>query len=254
MIPSIAFVFGVMLFTLVCKTQQHREIRRVAALKTNNINAAQKRYISVGSQLKSSNDLQNLSGTQKRLKEAQSYENVTAVIYSNESKVTYCVQQDEDYVNPDATGNVNTEQDDTYLQPNHNLTETDGESYENMEGCVYSQPRKHTTKVSTEDDDYISPDDKHNLEQTDTESYENMAGGTNPDPAAQTDTDPPGDESYENMAGRTYPDPAAQTGMDPPGEGWYEQMDRGRMERQGRGESERQERREQQHWRQKTFS
>ncbi|XP_034157617.1 uncharacterized protein LOC117596454 isoform X1 [Pangasianodon hypophthalmus] len=214
-VPSIAFVLGVFLFSVVFRTQRHREteaFRRVAALKTI-MNATSPghtyaRYTSqgpMGAENKDFSKLQNSSETQGNLtkQEAQSYENVTTVIYSNEDKVNYCVRQDEDYVTPDAADEVTEPEKTTYLHSHHNLTDTDGESYENMDGCVYAHPRQPTLKnaLSTEDDDYINPDEeeKHNLEQTDTESYENMNGSVCPNTDAQTNTHTVDEGWYECM-------------------------------------------------------
>ncbi|XP_046699709.1 uncharacterized protein LOC124381868 isoform X2 [Silurus meridionalis] len=182
-IPSVAFVLGVLLFLLVFRTQRRKEkaFRRVAALKAvMNTTSTGHTYTSqhpMGTQNKDSSKIQNSSKTQGNLtkQEAQSYENVTTIIYSNEDKVNYRVIQDED-----------------------------GESYENMEACVYAHPRQPTLKddVGTKDDDYINPDEEHihNLVQTDTASYENMADSVCPDIGTHTNT---------------HSD-----------EGWYECMDR----------------------------
>ncbi|XP_060759968.1 uncharacterized protein LOC132870352 isoform X2 [Neoarius graeffei] len=210
-VPSIAFVLGVLLFSLVCRTQRRKEkaLRRVAALKTimntTSTGHTYTRYTSqkpMGKENKDSSKLQNSSGTQGNLtkQDAQSYENVTTVIYSNEEKVNYCVLPDEDYITPDAVADEVTKiSNSNYLQ----LADTDGESYENMEGCVYAHPRQHTLKnaLRAEDDDYINPDeeDKHNLEQTDTESYENMAGSVCPSTETHTNTHTVDEGWYECM-------------------------------------------------------
>ncbi|RXN35473.1 hypothetical protein ROHU_003788 [Labeo rohita] len=109
----------------------------------------------------------------RRNNETQSYENVEAAIYNNQDKVTYYVSADEDYLNPDAF--VEEEMpgpDHNTLQLPSNLTDTDGESYENMEGCLYAQPRKQTQQLASEDEDYINPDEDRKqdlaLDQTDT--------------------------------------------------------------------------------------
>ncbi|XP_053539944.1 uncharacterized protein LOC108273013 isoform X1 [Ictalurus punctatus] len=214
-IPSIAFVLGLFLFSMVYRTQRRREkeFRRVAALKAimkkTSAGHTYTRYTSqgpMGTANKDSSKLHNSSKTQGNLtkQEAQSYENVTAVIYSNEDKVNYCVLPDDDYLTPDAVADKVTETNNTtYLQAPRNLTDTDGESYENMEGCVYAHPRQSTLRnaISTEDDDYINPDEenKHNLEQTDTESYENMAGSACPNAQAHTNTHTVDEGWYECM-------------------------------------------------------
>ncbi|XP_060721291.1 uncharacterized protein LOC132842574 isoform X1 [Tachysurus vachellii] len=189
-VPSIAFVFGLILFSQIYRTQRRREkaLQRVAALKnvmnTTSAGHTYTRYTSqgpLGAENKDSSKLQDSSETKGNLKkqEAQSYENVTSIIYSNDDNVNYCVRQDEDYITPDAdAGEVTETEKSIYVQPLQNLTETDGESYENMAGCVYAHPRQPTKKtvLNIEDDDYINPDgeNKHNLDHTDTESYENM--------------------------------------------------------------------------------
>ncbi|XP_047672531.1 uncharacterized protein LOC113650546 isoform X2 [Tachysurus fulvidraco] len=184
-VPSIAFVVGLILFSQIYRTQRRREkaLQRVAALKnimsTTSAGHTYTRQGPLGAENKDSSKLQNSSGTKGNLKkqEAQSYENVTTIIYSNDDNVNYCVRKDEDYITPDA-GEVTETEKSIYLQPLQNLTETDGESYENMVGCVYAHPRTPTLKnvLNVEDDDYINPDgeNKQNLEHTDTESYENM--------------------------------------------------------------------------------
>ncbi|KAF4080805.1 hypothetical protein AMELA_G00175570 [Ameiurus melas] len=210
-IPSIAFVLGLFLFSMVYKTQRRREkeFRRVAALKAiMSKTATVQTYTSytsqgpMGTTNKDSNKLHNSIKTQGNLtkQEAQSYENVTAVIYSNEDKVNYSALPDDDYLTPDGVADKVTETNNiTYLQAPH------GESYENMQECLYAHPRQSTLRnaISTEDDDYINPDEeeKHNLEQTDTESYENMAGPACPNAQAH-----PNSHSVD--------------------EGWYECMDR----------------------------
>ncbi|KAF5890080.1 uncharacterized protein DAT39_020217, partial [Clarias magur] len=168
--------------------------RRVAALKTvMNSTASGHTYTRYTSQQpmgenKNISKLQNSGDSEGNLKkqDAQSYENVTSIIYNNEEKVNYSLRKDEDYITPDGTD----ETDSTYLQPLKNLRET--ESYENMDGCVYSHPRQPRLKnaLSTGDDDYVNPDveGKRNLEQTDTESYENMAGSICPGTRAHTST------------------------------------------------------------------
>ncbi|XP_047672533.1 uncharacterized protein LOC113650546 isoform X4 [Tachysurus fulvidraco] len=157
-VPSIAFVVGLILFSQIYRTQRRREkaLQRVAALKnimsTTSAGHTYTRYTRqgpLGAENKDSSKLQNSSGTKGNLKkqEAQSYENVTTIIYSNDDNVNYCVRKDEDYITPDA-GEVTETEKSIYLQPLQNLTETD----------------------------YINPDgeNKQNLEHTDTESYENM--------------------------------------------------------------------------------
>ncbi|KAM9434994.1 uncharacterized protein Hap1MRO34_002724 [Clarias gariepinus] len=206
-IPSIAFVFGVLLFSMVYKTQRRREkmFRRVAALKTvMNSTATGHTYSGYTSQQtkgesKDIRQLQSCRNSEGNLKkqEAQSYENVTSIIYNNEEKVNYCLRQDADYITPDGTDTDNS----TYLQPLKNLRET--ESYENMDGCVYSHPRQPRLKnaLSTGDDDYVDPDveGKRNLEQTDTESYENMAGSICPGTRAHTSSQTVDEGWYECM-------------------------------------------------------
>ncbi|KAG7326002.1 hypothetical protein KOW79_010927 [Hemibagrus wyckioides] len=199
-VPSIAFVFGLWLFSKIYRRQRRREqaLLQVAALKKvmNTTSTGQHTYTSqrpTKAEKKDSSRLQNSSETPGNLKkqEAQSYENVTAVIYSNEDKINYCVHQDDDYITPDAdTDEVTETEKSIYLQPLQNFLDTDGESYENMEGSVYAHPRQPIKKnaLSVEDDDYINPDgeNKHNLEHTDTESYENMAGLACPNTNTQT--------------------------------------------------------------------
>ncbi|XP_073800292.1 uncharacterized protein isoform X1 [Danio rerio] len=181
-VPVSAFVIGIVLFTTICKTQRQRNGNRQHtatakkrpqtngnAVTVNNFGSSTQRYME-----KPQNNKKD---------ETQSYENVEAAIYNNQDKITFYVSPDEDYLNPDATGEeemMRTEEQLNTLQLPSNLTDTDGESYENMEGCVYAQPRKRTQRIqnTTEDEDYINPDDDGNpiMDHTDTESYEIMSG------------------------------------------------------------------------------
>ncbi|GAA6076044.1 uncharacterized protein LOC113650546 isoform X1, partial [Tachysurus ichikawai] len=135
-VPTIAFVVGLMLFSQIYRTQRRREkaLQRVAALKnimnTTSAGHTYTRYTSkgpLGAENKDSSKLQNSSETEGNLKkqEAQSYENVTSIIYNNDNNVNYCVRQDEDYITPDAdAGEVTETEKSIYLQPLQNLTET----------------------------------------------------------------------------------------------------------------------------------
>ncbi|XP_072530608.1 uncharacterized protein [Salminus brasiliensis] len=213
-IPSIAFVLGLLLFTMICKTQRRREtaaIRRVSAVKTN----------TNGTTAEPNNTRSGFTGAESQAKpslskqEAQSYENVSAAIYNNQDKVTYYVTQDEDYINPDAMGDYVTMQEDSqsnHLQLPHNITDADGESYENMENCVYAQPR-HSAQ-------------KHTVSADDDESYENMEGNVCPyksNLATHNSTNTLDDESYEQM-----------DSIQPPSDVCMERGIRGESERRGR--------------------
>ncbi|XP_017563570.1 uncharacterized protein LOC108433483 [Pygocentrus nattereri] len=224
-VPSIAFVIGLMLFALIYKTQRHREtktIRRVPAVKTTTNGTTAKHNDTrpgfTEAQMEKEADLKK--------QEAQSYENVSAAIYSNQDKVTYYVTQDEDYITPVEMGDAVTaseQNDNTYLLP-QNITDIDGESYENMDGCVYAQPRNNTQK--------------HTLSADDDESYENMEGNAcsfRP-PATYNSTNTLDDESYERMD-------SIQT----PSDRW---MERNARETERRAERDRQEK--QWYFRQKT--
>ncbi|XP_051743518.1 uncharacterized protein LOC127509089 isoform X1 [Ctenopharyngodon idella] len=210
-VPASAFVIGIFLFTYICKTQQRRNASTVKRTHTNGNVATYTAF------------RQTVSGTQRCMEsavnnnkdETQSYENVEAAIYSNQDKVTYYASADEDYLDPDAIGEqegAGPEEHQNTLQPPSNLTDTDGESYEDMEGCLYAQPRKRTQKLKdvTEDEDYINPDDGKQdltLDHTDTESYELMAESdciyNNTDFTASHDTTE--DDSYEQMIGIPAP-------------------------------------------------
>ncbi|XP_036421996.1 uncharacterized protein LOC118805356 [Colossoma macropomum] len=188
-VPSIAFVIGLILFTLICKTQRRREtktIRRVPAVKTTT-NGITAKHDDTRPEF---TEAQMEKEANLKKQEAQSYENVSAAIYSNQDKVTYYLTQDEDYITPDAMGDAVTaseQNDNNYLHLPQIITDIDGESYENMDGCVYAQPRNHTQK--------------HTLSVDDDESYENMEGNTcsfRP-PAAHNSTNTLDDESYERM-------------------------------------------------------
>ncbi|XP_067278379.1 uncharacterized protein [Pseudorasbora parva] len=202
-VPASAFVIGIFLFAFICKTQRHRNGPKEQRTHTNGHVAT---YTNFG---------HSVSGTQRCTESAeinkkddtQSYENVDATIYSNQDKVTYYVSADEDYLNPDPIGEEEGARPEEHIPSN--LTETDGESYENMEGCLYAQPRKWKQKLQhgTEDDDYIIPDENGKqdlaLDHTDTESYEIMAGSdsiyNNTDFTASHETTE--DDSYEQMNG-----------------------------------------------------
>ncbi|KAI2665968.1 Ral GTPase-activating protein subunit beta [Labeo rohita] len=188
-VPALAFLIGIVLFTFICKTQRRRNSKYTGSASQRNTESAEN----------------------NKKDETQSYENVEAAIYNNQDKVTYYVSADEDYLNPDAF--VEEEMpgpDHNTLQLPSNLTDTDGESYENMEGCLYAQPRKQTQQLASEDEDYINPDEDRKqdltLDQTDTESYEMMAGPdcvyNNTDFTATNDTE---DDSYEQMNGIPVP-------------------------------------------------
>ncbi|KAK3508539.1 hypothetical protein QTP70_031938 [Hemibagrus guttatus] len=174
-VPSIAFIVGLWLFSKIYRTQRRREkaLQQVAALKnvmnTTSVGHTYTRYTRTSEQ-GSGFELWCL-GEHMELRFRQQI-----------SGSSLC----SDYVTPDAdTDEVTETEKSIYLQPLQNLTDTDGESYENMEGSVYAHPRKPTKKnaLSVEDDDYINPDGetKPNLEHMDTESYENMAGLACPD-------------------------------------------------------------------------
>ncbi|XP_043090783.1 uncharacterized protein LOC122341460 isoform X2 [Puntigrus tetrazona] len=200
-VPASAFLIGIVLFTYICKTQQRRNMPTKQRTKTNGHFA---KYIESGTQKHTE------SAENNKKDETQSYENVDAAIYSNQDKVTYYVSADEDYLNPDAVGQeevAGPKEHHNTIQLPSNLTDIDGESYENMEECLYAQPRKQTQKVrhDTEDEDYINPDGdgKRDLapDHTDTESYEMMSGPdylyNNTDFTATNDTTE--DDSYEQM-------------------------------------------------------
>ncbi|XP_016295651.1 uncharacterized protein LOC107653450 [Sinocyclocheilus anshuiensis] len=204
-VPASAFLIGIVLFTYVCKTQQRRN---APAKQRTNTNGHFATYTDFG---------YTESGTQRHMEtnennkkdDTQSYENVEAAIYSNQDKVTYYVSADEDYLNPDAIGEEEVvgpeEHHNNTLQLPSNLTDTDGESYENMEGCLYAQPRKRTQQLqhAAEDEDYINTDEDRKqdlaLDQTDTESYEIMVGSDCP--YNYTTHDTMEDDSYEQMNG-----------------------------------------------------
>ncbi|XP_051987945.1 uncharacterized protein LOC127647624 [Xyrauchen texanus] len=222
-IPASAFIIGVVLFAFVCKTQRRRKSCAVQRTHTNGHLAT---HSGKGTQGHIQSDDINMKD------ETQSYENVEAAIYNNQDKVTYYCPEDQDYLTPDALGEeegVGPETHQHTLQVPTNLTDTDGESYENMEGCLYAQPRKcsrqlkHTTEVEeqygvmddsnipckdflgahdTTEDDYINPDEDAQKDlamgHTDTESYEMMAGPDFPFDGTE-------DDSYEQMNGIPVP-------------------------------------------------
>ncbi|CAM4338609.1 hypothetical protein PO909_001144 [Leuciscus waleckii] len=207
-VPASAFLIGIVLFIYTCKTQRRRNAPTEQRTHTNGQVAT---YTTFGSSVKCMESAENY-----KKDETQSYENVDAAIYSNEGKVTYYVSADEDYLEPDAIGKeegAGPEEHQNTLQPPSSLTDTDGESYENMEGCLYAQPRKRTQKLqhAPEEDDYINPDEDGKqdlaLDHTDTESYEIMAGPdcvyNNTDFTASHDNTE--DDSYEQMHGIPVP-------------------------------------------------
>ncbi|XP_077069729.1 uncharacterized protein LOC143722292 [Siphateles boraxobius] len=206
-VPASAFLIGIVLFAYTCKTQRRRNAPTEQRTHTNGHVAT---YTTYGRSVKCMESAEN-----NKKDETQSYENVDAAIYSNQDKVTSYVTADADYLEPDAIGEeegAGLEERQNTLQPPSNLTDTDGESYENMEGCLYAQPRKRTQKLqyATEDEDYINPDEDGKqdlaLDHTDTESYEIMAESdciyNNSDFTASHDTE---DDSYEQMHGIPVP-------------------------------------------------
>ncbi|KAF4115719.1 uncharacterized protein LOC131536023 [Onychostoma macrolepis] len=207
-VPASAFLIGIVLFTYICKTQRRRNM---PTKQRTNTNGHFTTYTDFG-YIESGTQSYMESAENKKKDETQSYENVEAAIYSNQDKVTYYVSADEDYLNPDAIGEgevAGPQEHHNTLQLPSNLTDTDGESYENMEECLYAQPRKQTQKLrhATEDEDYINPDEDGKqdlaLDHTDTESYEMMTGPdclyNNKDFTAPHDTTE--DDSYEQMNG-----------------------------------------------------
>ncbi|XP_059413354.1 uncharacterized protein LOC132148672 [Carassius carassius] len=172
-VPASAFLIGIVLFTYVCKTQQRRN---APAKQRTNTNEHFATYTDFG--YTKSNTQRHMVTNENKKDDTQSYENVEAAIYSNQDKVTYYVSADEDYLNPDAMGEEEVvgpeDLHNNTLQLPSNLTDTDGESYENMEGCLYAQPRTQTQQFQhdAEDEDYINPDEDQKqdlaLDQTDT--------------------------------------------------------------------------------------
>ncbi|XP_036408741.1 B-lymphocyte antigen CD19-like [Megalops cyprinoides] len=173
--------------------------------------------------------------------ETQSYENVEAAIYSNQEEVSYYIpaEDGDDYVFPDAEGceteeGAGGERQNYCLYPPQNLTDTDGESYENMESSLYAQPRRQTQRcMDADEEDYIDPDGgngergegenhcnnlcpRQNLTDTDGESYENMESSLYAQPRCHSDPNRPHsphasqeeeeEDSYEKMASITQPD------------------------------------------------
>ncbi|XP_042574236.1 uncharacterized protein LOC109047130 [Cyprinus carpio] len=203
-VPASAFLIGIVLFTYVCKTQRRRN---APAMQKTNTNGHFATYTDFGF-TKSATQRHMETNKNNKKDDTQSYENVEAAIYSNQDKVTYYVSADEDYLNPDAMGEEEVpgpeKLHNNTLQLPSNLTDTDGESYENMEGCLYALPRKQTQQLqdAAEDDDYINPDEDRKqdlaLDQTDTESYEIMVGSDCP---VYTTHDTTEDDSYEQMNG-----------------------------------------------------
>ncbi|XP_026056314.1 uncharacterized protein LOC113041938 [Carassius auratus] len=197
-VPASAFLIGIVLFTYVCKTQQSRN---APAKQRTNTNEHFATYTDFG--YTKSNTQRHMETNENKKDDTQSYENVEAAIYSNQDKVTYYVSADEDYLNPDEMGEEEVvgpeDLHNNTLRLPSNLTDTDGESYENMEGCLYAQPRTQTQQLQhdTEEEDYINPDDDRKqdlaLDQTDTESYEIMVGSDCPYNME--------DDSYEQMNG-----------------------------------------------------
>ncbi|XP_035254535.1 uncharacterized protein LOC118216966 isoform X1 [Anguilla anguilla] len=192
-VPASAFLLGLCLFSLVLIKHKRREerIRRLERLRKMRLTQRRVNGYSTESEDKAEETCKAQSA------ETQSYENVEAAIYFNQKGVTYYVPEadGDDYVTPDAEGcetdrgTAETQNDVNYLQPFQNLTDTDGESYENMEISLYAQPRKRTD-TDTQDGDYVEPNETCEA-QEEGEKHCNH----------QTDTD---DESYENMAGSTY--------------------------------------------------
>ncbi|XP_076866693.1 uncharacterized protein LOC143517773 isoform X2 [Brachyhypopomus gauderio] len=204
-VPSFAFVIGLVLFTLVCKTQNHRKTRRISAVRRHTNGTAAKHSDKGHSLPPSEGNNTTTTCVCPSTEDGQSYENVAAAIYNNQDKVTYYVTQDEDYITPDAGGDAGAVQNhNDHLQTPHTLTDTDGESYENMEGCVYAQPRRNAHTHTADNDDYIDPDEeqKIHLDQPTSESYENLSGSVCPhggNPTAYSSTHTIDNELYVHM-------------------------------------------------------
>ncbi|TRY97294.1 hypothetical protein DNTS_020586 [Danionella cerebrum] len=101
--------------------------------------------------------------TNNKKDDAQSYENLVAAIYNNQDEVLVCVSADEDYLKPHAFGEAEERskaENNPTMQLPSKLSDTDGDSYEDMERCAYAQPRKLSQRNpnANEDEDYINPD------------------------------------------------------------------------------------------------
>ncbi|KAJ8253532.1 hypothetical protein COCON_G00201440 [Conger conger] len=180
-VPTSAFLLGLSLFSLVLIKHKQRGERIIREKRINRMKLAQYRlnHFSTESVAKDG-DVCKVQAL-----EAQSYENVEAAVYSNQTRVTYYIPEangdDTDYVTPDADICESDGGKGETLHPPPNQTDTDGESYENMESALYAQPRRPTDTVGQEGD-YIEPygeqeeGEKHcnHLTDTDDESYENM--------------------------------------------------------------------------------
>ncbi|XP_057202589.1 uncharacterized protein LOC130561931 isoform X2 [Triplophysa rosa] len=213
-VPASAFLIGIFLFTLICKTQRHRKTHVAQRIYRN------EQVDNYTSFRHSTGSVQ--SKNTKKKDDAQSYENVDAAIYTNQKKVTYYVSADQDYITPEEVNEQDGIGPRAYqdnLQLPHNLTDTDGESYENMAN-LYAQPRKCSQQhkhISAREEDYVYPDQDglQDVTYTDTESYEMMADShcsyedftqddyINPDDDGQKDFtfDHTDTDSYEQMNG-----------------------------------------------------
>ncbi|XP_056609374.1 uncharacterized protein LOC130426554 [Triplophysa dalaica] len=212
-VPASAFLIGIFLFTFICKTQRHRKTH---VAKSTYRNKQVDNYTS----FRHSTDSVQSKNTKKK-DDAQSYENVEAAIYTNQEKVTYYVSADQDYITPEEVNEQDGIGPRPYqdnLQLPQNLTDTDGESYENMAN-LYAQPRKCSQQHkhrSAQEGDYVYPDqDGQDVTNTDTGSYEMMADShcsyedlthndyINPDDDGQKDFtfDHTDTDSYEQMNG-----------------------------------------------------
>ncbi|KAJ8402620.1 hypothetical protein AAFF_G00367030 [Aldrovandia affinis] len=240
-VPSSACLLGLFLFSLVLIKYRRREDRNLHKERCNKMKPKEHRL----NRFSTENAAEYGDLCKVYPVETQSYENVEVAIYFNQEGVSYCVpaEDGDDYAIPNAEGSgteegrEETQNDFDSLYPLQNLTDTDGESYENMEISLYAQPRRHTERDTDtqEEGDYIHPDrtDRgketgkpcnhwclpQNLTDTDGESYENMQSSeysqpyshTNPNrlhsPTAPQEEAEEEDDSYEKMASITEPEP-----------------------------------------------
>ncbi|XP_028824434.1 uncharacterized protein LOC114782943 isoform X2 [Denticeps clupeoides] len=143
-VPGIAFILGIFLFALLLKKQPTK-------LGMHVVNSLSQTYEDKGSCCTVRQENRKKTGTCNPVKVfgTQSDENVREVIYANQQDLSYCDDCVPDEVS--VADELNLKHTD-FLHPPINLTDTDGESYENMEGSLYALPRKQDTQ---EDDGHF---------------------------------------------------------------------------------------------------
>ncbi|KAL4658369.1 hypothetical protein GN956_G3080 [Arapaima gigas] len=139
-VPGAAFLLGLGLFTLLLRTCRHRQ----PAVQQRMFNRQRQADPKYPHHRTDTEDILQAGAVGVSTADTVSYENVDTGIYANQ----LAAEDSEDYLTPDAdTGHSGS------LPPLCCHTDTDGGSYENMEGAVYAEPRKRGTTSAPDDRD-----------------------------------------------------------------------------------------------------